>query len=324
VNHLPERSVKQNIFVYSIVVPVYQSADGLPSLFAALDVMRDRLGNLEIIFIDDGSTDGSLQLLHAYQENHQDDSRVVSLSRNFGAVRASRVGVSMANGYAIVIMAADLQDPPEAIEALLESVTDGPNPIAIAVRRSRTDPFQQRVLASIAWSIIRRTSQRPIPQGGFDTYAIRYDVRDAIIGLGESEFSPIEQLMWIGYPHSIVLYDRAERQSGKSQWSFKKRVRYFVDNASALYEYLLIAMIAVGLVSFFLCVILAAAIVVSRLIGNSTPAGYSITLVAILGGIGLQQMSIAVVGIAVRRTQQSSSRRPVAIIASDTNRRSES
>lgn len=302
---------------YSIIVPVYKNAGSLPVLFDQLDALATELDRLEVVFVVDGSPDDSAGLIREYLRRAVPSVQLFTLTRNFGAVRASRTGLMRARGDYLTIMAADLQEPPELARSLLRTVEEGPHQVAVAVRTDRGDPPLTRLSSGFAWRVLRRMSLPSLPVGGFDTYAITREVRDHLAEMTEATFSPIAQLLWLGYPFKPVPYQRLRREHGKSAWKMRARARYFVDNIFTVTSAPLTGLLWIGAVAFLGAVGLATSAIIARLSGSSAPQGFTLLLVVILAGIALQQVSTVVLGIYTWRTYQAVLRRPMAVVLNE-------
>jgi polyisoprenyl-phosphate glycosyltransferase len=299
---------------YSIIVPVFKNEASLPALFRQLDDVAREMGQLEIVFVVDGSPDRSLELIRDYLPRAVPEVQVLSLTRNFGAVRASREGLMRASGDFLTIMAADLQEPPDLAVTLLRTVEAGPCRVAVAVRTERSDPLVTRITSNLAWRVIRKTSLPSLPTGGFDTYAITREVRDHLAGMTEATFSPVAQLLWLGYPFQPVPYGRQRREHGKSTWKMGARARYFIDNVFTVTNAPLTLLVWVGAIAFLGAVVLVVTSVATRLSGSDAPQGFTLLLVVILGAIALQQLSTVILGAYVWRTYQAVLRRPMTVV----------
>ena len=299
---------------FSIIVPVYKNEGSLPTLFDQLDALAADLQDLEVVFVVDGSPDRSAELIRDYLPRAVPAVQLLTLTRNFGAVRASRTGLMKARGEYMTLMAADLQDPPELVRSLLRTVEEGPCRVAVAVRTDRADPLLTRLTSAVAWRVLRRMSLPSMPEGGFDSYAITREVRDHLAGMTEATFSPLAQLLWLGYPFKPLAYQRPRREHGKSGWSVRARARYFLDNVFTVTSAPLSILLWIGAAAFLGAVGLATSSIISRLSGSSAPQGFTLLLVVILGAIALQQVSTVILGIYTWRTYQAVLRRPMAVV----------
>ena len=210
----------------SVVVPVYDNAESLPILFAELQQVeagfKARGCALELIFVDDGSSDDSLAQLRVIQRQRP-QTRVVKLARNFGAVAATQAGLKQVTGDSFTWIAADLQDPPALVIALTDRWLSGAT-FVIALRESRADPLLTRLFAALFHRLIRLLVGSDYPPGGFDVALIDAALLPA---LRDRATSNLALRAWrLGSPTAAVSYTRRERQHGRSRWTLKKKLRY--------------------------------------------------------------------------------------------------
>src|SRR5262249_17968647 len=172
--------------VLSIVVPVYHNATSLPELLSRFQQLANRhaTDGFEFVFVDDGSRDDSIAVLHALQQTDE-RVRVVKLSRNFGSNAALLAGLDYARGEAVTAIAADLQDPPELIDEMLVHWRQG-RKVVLAARKSRGDPFLTRLLSGIFYFLFRRFAIPSMPRQGFDFFLLDRQVCDLIKSIQES------------------------------------------------------------------------------------------------------------------------------------------
>src|SRR5438552_1928789 len=157
---------------YSVVVPVYLNEATLASLVERLDGLAGELdGALEVVFVVDGSPDGSLVLLRRLlAEERRFSAQLIALSRNFGSFSAVRAGLAVAEGDYIAMMAADLQEPVSLVHDFFRGLASGEHDIAVGVRQSRDDPISDALPARAFWWLYRRLVQHEIPRGGVDVF----------------------------------------------------------------------------------------------------------------------------------------------------------
>jgi dolichol-phosphate mannosyltransferase len=304
----------------SVVVPVYFNASTLQELVARLDAVRPRLDphELELVLIDDGSGDDSFALL---QRLGAQDPRIraLRLSRNFGSNAAILAGLTHARGDAVVVLAADLQDPPELIPELVAAWQEGAE-VVLAARRSRRDPWLSKLLSSIFNRLFRRFVFRDFPRGGFDFLLVSRRVASVLVEMGERNSYIFGQVMWVGYERRVIEYDRSEREDGRSRWTLAKKAKYFVDAFTA-FSYLPIR--AASLLGFVLALAgfgYAAVVVVLRLTGVITGApGFTTLTVLILLAAGIQLIVIGLLGEYLWRVLEESRRRPAFLVEATVN-----
>ena len=213
----------------SIVVPIYNEEEIVTQFHEAIvRAMEDVPVEWEIVYVNDGSTDSSLDLLKGLQAI---DSHVVvvELSRNWGHMGAIAAGIRTASGRAVILMDGDFQDPPEVLPRLIESWEKGAE-VVVAVRRSRQE--SRKVLAALFplfYRVLGTLSDYPIPlNAGIFSLMDRKAV-DAIIALHETNPYLPGMRAWVGYKNAIVYYDRQDRAGGDGKLSFLSRIKYALD-----------------------------------------------------------------------------------------------
>lgn len=214
----------------SIVVPVYFNEASLPEIFAALSsvevALQSRQVCLELVFVDDGSLDGSLAKLLAFRESRP-STRIVKLTRNFGAVHCSKTGLRYITGDAFMIVAADLQDPPELIVEMVDRWMRGAK-FVICERQSRSDPLLSKVFSRVYYSLLRTFVIQDYPAGGYDMALMDKAFLPHLVNSSKSVFTPL-LAYWLGYRPEVIHYDRPARRHGRSKWTFSKKFRSFLD-----------------------------------------------------------------------------------------------
>jgi polyisoprenyl-phosphate glycosyltransferase len=304
----------------TVVVPVYWNQATLPALLERLRAVADELlpDELEVLFVDDGSGDESYALLRTEAERDE-RVQVVRLSRNFGSNAAILAGLTFARGDSIVVIAADLQDPPELIPQLVREWQDGAE-VVVAARRSRDDPYFSRLLSSMFNRLFRRFVFRDFPAGGFDFLLVSRRVARVLADMAERNSYIFGQAMWVGFERRVVEYDRTARAGGRSRWTFGKKAKYFVDAFTA-FSYVPIR--AASLLGFVLALagfLYAAVLIILRVTGAiSNAPGFAALAVLILVAAGAQLVVIGIIGEYLWRVLEESRRRPAFIVDTAVN-----
>lgn len=215
----------------SVVVPVYYNSESLPLLLDRLQEVERQLlvshgVQLQLIFVNDGSRDGSQDALLRIKALRP-ETTVVRLSRNFGAVHASRTGFKFVEGDAFVIIAADLQDPPELLLEMVPRWLAGKK-FVIAVRESREDPLGSRIYSWLYYRFLRMLVLPDYPEGGFDIALMDRAMLEPMRNCSKNAFTPL-LAYWLGHEPSVVHYHRPKREHGKSRWTFRKKFKTFFD-----------------------------------------------------------------------------------------------
>jgi glycosyltransferase involved in cell wall biosynthesis len=240
--------------------------------------------------------------------------RVVKLVRNFGSNTAILAGMTYARGDCVCFIAADLQDPPETITELLAFWEAGYR-VALAVRQDREgDPFFTHLFASIFnWLFQKLIFSGFSPQGvGF--FLIDRQVVTTLLTCNEKNAHLIGLILWAGYKYAIVEYDRAKREHGRSGWTFRKKVKYFID-AFVAFSYLPLRLAsAMGLLLAGIGGLYAAVLVVLRLLNEIPVEGWTSLIVVLLVTAGLQLVVLGVIGEYLWRNLDASRGRPLFIV----------
>ena len=216
--------------VLSVVIPVYNNERSLAILYDRLGEMHRTIEaecQLEIVMVDDGSADGSWNAISELRARDPSRLTAVRLSRNFGQLAAILAGYGQASGDAVVTISADLQDPAMLIAEMFRRWREG-NDIVIAHRSERHDALSASVASRIAYAVARSANPR-MPDGGFDFLLMSRRALQTMLSFrGRHRFFQGD-VLWMGYPTAFIPYVREARPHGKSTWSLRRKVKYFVD-----------------------------------------------------------------------------------------------
>jgi polyisoprenyl-phosphate glycosyltransferase len=305
--------------VVSVVVPVYYNSSTLRELLRRLKLLAAELPHFgfEFVFVDDGSGDDSFAVLAA--ESLVDDRiRALRLSRNFGSNAAILAGLNYARGDCTVVIAADLQDPPELIPELLEHWDRG-SEIVLAARRKRDDPWPGRLAATVFNRLFRRFVFPNFPRNGFDFMLVSRRVANILTRMSEKNSYIFGQVMWVGFNPTTVYYDRAAREFGQSRWTFTKKIKYFIDAFSA-FSYLPVrAASLLGLILALSGFMYAALLIVLRLLDIVRVPGFSALMVVLLLTSGTQLIVTGAIGEYLWRVLEEARNRPPFVVAASIN-----
>jgi glycosyltransferase involved in cell wall biosynthesis len=297
----------------SVVVPAFNEAPGLEIFHHRLLQAMTEVEKWEVVYVNDGSTDATLAVIEAL---HRTDDRValVSLSRNFGKETAITAGLDHAAGDAVVVIDADLQDPPEVIPALIAQWLGGFD-MVYAKRRGRAgDSWLKRWTAKRFYRLMQSTGDLKIPEDTGDFRIMSRRVVDAVRQLREQHRFMKGLFAWVGYPTTFVLYDRDPRCSGVSKWSYWKLWNLALEGITSFTVMPLKWATYVGLGIALLSVIYAVQVIVKTLIIGNPVAGYPslMTVVLFLGGV--QLMFLGVIGEYLGRVFNETKQRPLYLV----------
>jgi polyisoprenyl-phosphate glycosyltransferase len=295
----------------SVVVPIYNEEELIVRFHDAVaNAMQSVVDEWEVVYVNDGSTDSSLELLKGLQ---MVDSHVVvvELSRNWGHMGAISAGLQTAHGRAVILMDGDFQDPPEVLPQLIEAWQGGAE-IVVGVRRSRQE--KRKVLAKLFplfYRVLGMLSDYPIPlNAGIFSLMDRRAI-DSINSLGERNRYLPGLRAWVGYRNAIVYYDRQDRLGGEGKLSFISRIKYAMD-AITSFSYKPLRL------SFALCCVASCAAVVlalSMMLSGSAvqSAGLGVAAAVFFVG-GLLMLCLGILGEYVGRVYDEVRARPLSII----------
>lgn len=299
---------------YSLVVPIYNEEAVLPLLLPRLDTLLARLdGPAEVVFIDDGSSDLSTFILEQ-RARHDGRFKLVSLSRNFGQQLAITAGLDLACGDAVIIMDADLQDPPEVILDLVAKWHEGFD-VVCAQRASRAhEGWFKTISASLFYRCMSRLAHVDIPQNVGDFRLIDRKVVDVVRRLPERERFVRGLFSWVGFRHALVPFHRPERAAGQTKYSIWKLTRLAVEAIISFSEAPLRLVLWSGSVVSVLGIVYGCIAIIHWYIDPNTVPGTSSTVVvaAFLGGANM--LMTGIVGLYVGRIYSEVKGRPLYII----------
>lgn len=301
---------------YSVVVPVYRNCDSIGELIGSLAEMNAARGHrLEAVFVVDGSPDNSAELLRVGLRQSSLSAQLVSLSRNFGSFSAIRVGLAVAAGEYVAVMAADLQEPPDVISAFFNSLEAGECDIAIGQRTGRDDPAMSSAAARLYWAAYRRVINPAIPAGGVDIFGCTREVARQIAAFREAQTSLVGLIYWAGYRRRTFSYHRRARAHGTSAWTMRGKIRYMSDSIYAFTDLPILLLQAIGLIGMIASTLLGIVIFLVWLAGGIPQPGYTPMMIAILASTSALLLGLGVVGSYVARAYENSKARPIALVA---------
>ncbi|WP_298007056.1 glycosyltransferase family 2 protein, partial [Anaerolinea sp.] len=273
--------------VFSIIAPIYNEHDSLPELHRRVSAVMNGLGEpWELILVDDGSSDGSTELIRRLAE--QDEHiRPVIFARNFGHQIAVTAGLDYARGDAVVIIDADLQDPPEVIPDLVARWREGYE-VVYAVRTEREgESWFKLFTASLFYRLIFRITDVKIPMDTGDFRLLDRKVVNVLKTMRERHRFLRGMAAWVGFRQIGVPYKRAARFAGSTKYPFKKMLRLALTAITGFSYFPLQVATYLGFIAAGLALIFIPIVVIERLIGNQAFFGQATTLVSVLflGGV---------------------------------------
>lgn len=267
----------------SVIVPVYFNADSLPALEQALDSLEQKLYidgvGLELIYVDDASKDSSLAILRDIKRRRP-QTIVLRHIANHGSVEAIKTGLRHATGDCFTFLAADLQDPPELLQEMVQAWQAGEK-LVVRTRVTREDPLLTKALAWVNYRLVRLLVLPNYPANGFDMCVMDKIIRPHLLRCGRNK--NLMMLAWsLGIPARIMTYHRRARAHGRSRWTFRKKFVYFIDSTVGFSVTPMRIASAAGFVIAIGCFAYSAFVVVGKLLGLTPVAGFA-SIAAMLG-----------------------------------------
>jgi glycosyltransferase involved in cell wall biosynthesis len=299
---------------YSIVVPVYDEQEVLPELYERLTWLIERLdGDAEVILVDDGSRDDSYALM--LDLNRRDPRfKLLQLSRNFGHQVAITAGLDFASGRAVIVMDADLQDPPETVLAMAERWREGFE-IVYGVRRERRGETRfKRMTAAVFYRLLQRLADVEIPADAGDFRLLDRKALDAYLAMREHDRYVRGMVSWVGFNQIGVEYTRDERYAGETKYPFRKMIKFAADGIVSFSNAPLRLALGLGFFVSATSFLYGLVAIFLQVTGAFTVPGWTsiVAVTSFLGGV--QLIVLGVIGEYVGRTYIESKRRPLYVV----------
>ncbi len=299
----------------SIIIPVYFNAESLPYLFEKLRILEGQLHSLdmtlELIFVDDGSGDDSLNELFRIKELRP-ETIIVKLTRNFGAVHASKCGFRFVTGDCFTILAADLQDPPELILQMVDKWRNG-SKFTICERISRDDPIASQIFSGLFYWLLNRLVVSNYPSGGYDMALMDKSLLPHIVNSSKNLYTPL-LAYWLGFKPEILYYHRPKREHGKSRWTFKKKFTAFLDVMLGFSVTPIRLISAIGAVVAVFSFLYGTSITINAILGNVPVKGFAALAALITFLLGLVIIMLGIIGEYLWRVFDEVNKRPEVVI----------
>jgi polyisoprenyl-phosphate glycosyltransferase len=298
----------------SVVVPMHNEADNLEQFFARLMTVLNRLKiSYELVCVNDGSQDDTLEKLLTYQKQHR-FIKVVDLSRNFGKEIALTAGLDYTCGAAVVPIDADLQDPPELIGELLAKWREGYD-VVYATRRVRHgETFIKKLTARLFYRIIEKMSDTRIPKNTGDFRLMDRSVINALSKLPERTRFMKGLFAWVGFKQTAIYYDREPRYAGKTTWNYWRLWNFALEGITSFSVLPLKVWSYLGVFLSFCSMCYAIFLIIRTLIMGIDLPGYASMMVVILFLGGIQLISLGIIGEYLARIYTEVKARPLYLV----------
>jgi glycosyltransferase involved in cell wall biosynthesis len=295
---------------FSVVIPMYNEAEGVQHLHARLAAVMDTLGSWEAVLVNDGSRDATLPMIEALRAS---DPRIaiVNLSRNFGKEIATTAGLDHARGAAVIVIDADLQDPPEVIPLLVAEWRAGFDMVYAQRRVREGETWLKRATAALFYRLMGNLGRVNLPRNTGDFRLMSRRVVDALRQMREQHRFMKGLFAWVGFPSTAVQYDRAPRHAGTTKWNYWSLWNLAIEGITSFTVMPLKIATYMGLFVALISVAYAVVIVVKTIFLGNPVAGYPslVTIVLFLGGV--QLMTLGVIGEYLGRIFNETKQRPL-------------
>ncbi len=300
---------------FSIIAPIFNEIDSIPELYKRIsEVMNSTNDPWELVMIDDGSTDGSTDAIRQLGANDQ-RVRPVIFARNFGHQIAVTAGLDYARGDAVVIIDADLQDPPEVILDMIAKWREGFE-VVYAVRSEREgETWFKEFTASLFYRLIYRITDVDIPLDTGDFRLLDRKVVDVMGQMRERHRFLRGMSVWVGFKQTGVEYKRAARFAGETKYPFRKMIKFATDAITSFSYFPLQMAMYLGFISAGISILVIPVVIAMRLAGSQAFFGQASTLIAVLFLGGVQLISLGILGEYVGRLYDEAKARPLYIVS---------
>lgn len=299
--------------VCSVVIPVFNEEENLELLHRRLSkVLQHSCEDYEIILVDDGSRDNSLQVMRRLRESNP-RVKVISFSRNFGHQMAITAGIDYASGSAVIVMDADLQDPPEVVPQLIEKWREGHDTV-YAIRKSRKDPILKRTIAFVFYRLFKRMSEIDIPVDAGDFRLMSRRVVDILRTMPERNRYLRGLASWVGFSQASISYARDERYKGERKYTLWQSARLAFDGITAFSHFPLRLVVHLGIVVSLAGFLYIAITIILALVYGRVVPGWTTLMAAVIFLGGIQLMVVGVVGAYIGRIYIEVQQRPLYLI----------
>lgn len=300
----------------SIIVPCYNEQAAIPFFYKEIDrisqVMKEET-DFELLFVDDGSKDGTMAVLRELAAN---DKRVryVSFSRNFGKEAAMYAGLENARGDLVAILDADLQDPPSLLPEMYASIkNDGYDSVATRRSTRKGEPKLRSFFARVFYKLMNRISKTELVEGARDFRLMTRQMVDSVLSVCEYNRFTKGIFTWVGYKTRWIEYENVERVAGETKWSFWKLFKYSLECIMAFSTVPLALSSFFGILFSLVAIIGIVFVIVRQAVWGGSAYGWASTVCIILFVAGIQLFCIGILGQYLAKTYLETKKRPIYI-----------
>jgi glycosyltransferase involved in cell wall biosynthesis len=303
----------------SLILPVFNEEEIIPELDKQLQAFLKELGeSAEVVFVNDGSRDRSLEMLRELAAR-EPRYKIVSFSRNFGHQIAITAGLDRVCGSAVVVMDADLQDPPEVVREMIAKWREGYQVVYGVRRRREGETIFKRFTAAAFYRVLGALIGIQIPADAGDFRLMSADVVSALRSLRETHRFVRGMVSWVGFRQTAVYYDRPGRFAGETKFPLRKMVRFAIDGITSFSTVPLRVATWLGMLAGLIGVGASAWAVFEKFFGVGTVQGWTTIMIAVSLGSAAQLLMTGILGEYVGRIYEEVKRRPLYVVSEEVN-----
>lgn len=300
----------------SLVVPCFNEEENVQLFFDETQrAFEGIVGNYEIVFVNDGSTDNTRKNLKVIYENNSDKVQVLTFSRNFGKESAIFAGLSHAKGDLVCIIDADLQQRPEVVIEMLKAMSEDDSIDCVtAYQENRKESKFMTVVKSGFYKVINKIADVDFVNGASDFRLMKRNMVDAILDMGEYHRFSKGIFSWVGFNTKYIPYTVEERRFGKSKWNFIKLLKYAIEGIISFSTFPLKFVTGIGLATSFASVLYLLVVVFQKLIFGIDVPGYATIVVLVLFLGGIQLFCLGLLGEYLSKIYMQVKNRPIYVL----------
>ena len=299
----------------TIIIPAYNEEESLPHLYERLEKLISSMKHyeFEILFVNDGSKDNTINLIKEYREK---DNRIsyVDFSRNFGKEIAMIAGLDYATGDCVIFMDADLQDPPELIPELVKYWEEGYDDVYAKRNSRKGETWLKKFTSKMYYRVLQHLTNIPIQEDTGDFRLLDKRCVNALKKMRESQRQSKSMFSWIGYKKKEVLYNRDPRIAGKTKWNYKKLVDLAIDGITSFTTSPLRISTYISIPTFIVLFVYFVYVIAKCIVTNTMIQAYQAIILLILFFSGIQILLIGIIGEYLGRIFNESKNRPLYLV----------
>lgn len=298
----------------SVIIPVYNEEKNIQNLYDRLSQVMQNLGvTYELIFVNDGSKDASIGLIKVLS-NKNKEVKYIDFSRNFGHQIAVTAGLDKTSGDAVVIIDADLQDPPELIAEMYQKRKEGFEVIYAKRKNRKGESFLKLLTARVFYRLLAKMTSISIPVDTGDFRMIDKKIVEVLREMPEKNKYLRGQISWVGFNQTFVEYDRQERQAGATGYTYRKMLHFALDGITAFSDVPLKIVTYFGFMVSIIAFFVAIYALLAKFVWENSVPGWTSLMIAILFIGGIQMIAIGIIGEYLSRMNHNIRNRPLYII----------